>query len=219
MAFAWSTSALEMFESCAKKYFHLKVAKDFKDEDTTWSAEGKEIHDALFKRVVLDKPLPLQLRPLEPMAKRFADARGQKFGEMKLALNAEFKPREFFAKDVWVRSIVDLLIIQDGTHAIIVDWKTGKNRKDDYDQIKLSAAVLSQWMPELDKFTLLYVWTKLSEISPPKVLEKDHLPTVWAEQMPRAQRIQDALKTTSFPASESGLCKFCPVTTCPYNKR
>ena len=50
--FAWSFSALTRYEQCPKQYYHLNVAKDFKDEDTEFSASGKETHLALYHRVV-----------------------------------------------------------------------------------------------------------------------------------------------------------------------
>lgn len=210
---AWSFSALDMFEKCPKKYYHLKVAKDVTEPDNQWQADGKFIHDALHKRVIEGVPLPVQLRHMESIAQRFADSPGEKHGEMKLALNAKFEPRDFFAKDVWVRAVVDLLIIRD-SHAIIVDWKTGK-RKDRFDQLKLSAAVLSRFMPELETMTLAFVWLKDSEVSSEN-MSKDQMKQVWMNYMPRAAAIDEAKKTTNFPADPSPLCAYCPVTSCPH---
>lgn len=210
---AWSFSALDMFEKCAKKFYHLKVAKDVKEPDNQWQADGKFIHEALFKRVTEGVPLPVQLRHMEGMAQRFADAPGEKHGEMKLALNDKFEPRDFFAKDVWVRAVLDLLIIREG-HAVLVDWKTGK-RKDRFDQLKLSAAVLSRFMPEIESFKLAFVWLKDNEVSAMDI-RKDELKQVWLDFMPRAAAIDEAKKTTTFPADPTPLCGYCPVTDCPH---
>lgn len=210
---AWSFSALDMFEKCPKKFYHLKVAKDVREPDNQWQADGKFIHDALFKRVLEGIPLPVQLRHMEGMAQRFADTPGEKYGEMKLALNAKFEPRDFFAKDVWVRAVLDLLIIREG-HAVLVDWKTGK-RKDRFDQLKLSAAVLSRFMPELDSMKLAFVWLKDNEVSAIDI-RKDELKQVWLDFMPRAAKIDEAEKTTTFPADPTPLCAYCPVTSCPH---
>jgi hypothetical protein len=32
---AWSYSSIKTFDQCPKKYFHLRIKKDFKDEDST----------------------------------------------------------------------------------------------------------------------------------------------------------------------------------------
>lgn len=214
-AFAWSFSALTRYESCPKQYFHLNVAKDFKDEDSSFSADGKVIHDAMYKRVIKGTPLPLPIRHLESLGKKFADTSGEKHGEMKLALNAKFEPVDFFAPDVWVRSIVDLLIVRDNK-AIIVDWKTGKV-KDDFTQLKLTAAVLSRYMPELDFFVLAYVWTQSKQVTH-KTATLSKLTSTWNELLPRVKKVENAIKETTFPARPSGLCRYCPVRTCPHQQ-
>lgn len=213
-AFAWSFSALDVFEVCRKKYYHLKVAKDVKDTDSSYATDGKFVHEAMRARVIDGEPLPIQLRQHEKLAKRFADAKGEKHGEMQLALNKKMEPRDWFAKDVWVRAIIDLLIVR-GTTAVLTDWKTGK-RKERYDQLRLSAAVLSRYMPEIEEFQLVFVWLKDHEVSPPQTITKDELRAVWLEFLPRVNEITEAIKTTEFPASPSGLCGWCPVTSCPH---
>lgn len=217
MSFAWSYTAVDMFELCNKKYYHIKVLKDVKDEDSQFAGDGKAIHDGLYRRVIHAKPLPIELRYLEPMAKKFADSAGEKRGELQLALNENLRPTTWFGQDTWVRAIIDILVIK-GSHAIIVDYKTGK-RKDNWDQIKLSAAVLSQFMPEIEDFTLTYAWTKTRELTPPLTMKKQHMADVWADFYPRVQAILDAMKTTTFPAESNPLCKWCPVTSCPHNKK
>jgi len=213
MSFAWSYTAVSMFELCRKKYYHIKVKKDVKDEDSSFSGEGKLIHDSLKKRVIDKTPLPIELRYLEKMAAKFANADGEKRGELQLALTEGYAPTTWFGKNVWVRAIIDLLIVK-GTHAIIIDWKTGKVR-DEWDQIKLSAAVLSQFMPEIEDFTLTYVWTAHAHVSPPITMKKEHMVNVWADFQPRIGEIIEATKTTTFPAEPNPLCKWCPVKSCP----
>lgn len=204
-----------MFELCRKKYYHIKVAKDAKDADSDEANEGKNIHKALFARVVKGKPLPLVYRYMEKMAKKFADKKGEKHGELQFALNSEFVPCGWFDKETYVRAIIDLLII-NGTHALVVDWKTGKVRPD-FDQLKLSAAVLSKQMPELKTFTLAYVWVNQNDVSVIK-MGVEHMTEVWADVLPRANEIVEALKTTDFPAEPNHLCKrYCPVTQCPHH--
>jgi hypothetical protein len=214
--FAWSYSALTRFENCPKQYWHLNVEKDFKDSDSEFAAEGKLIHDAMYKRVVKNFPLPLELRPYEPIAAKFAEAKGEKRGEMKLALNEALEPVDFFAHDTWVRAIVDLLVI-DGDTAIIVDWKTGKP-KDDPTQMALTAAVLSRWMPEIKFFKTAFVFVKHRKIIL-HVFQLEDMPDIWAGFYTRVNKMVVARKTASFPAKPSGLCRYCPVTDCVHNMK
>lgn len=210
--FAWSYSALVRYETCPKQYYDMNVTKEFKDEDSDFSAEGKIIHDAMHKRVVHGKSLPIELRHLEAIAAKFAATPGVKKGELKLALNRKLEPVDYFASDVWVRVVIDLLVVQ-GTKGIVVDWKTGK-RKPDHTQLGLSTAVLARWMPELDFFSTLYVWTKSRELDP-RNYTVSKLATVWGDLLPRVNKMEEARKTTNFPAKKNPLCKYCPVQSCP----
>lgn len=211
--FAWSYSALEQFENCPKQYYHLRVAKDIKEEKSEHMLYGNEVHLALFKRVVEGKPLPLRFRHLEKMAQTLAETKGEKHGELRLALNRDFEPREFFDADVFVRAIIDLLVVRK-RRAIILDYKTGKI-KDDFTQLKLSAAVLSRFMPEIEDFTVGFVWLKERTISQ-VTLSPGEFSRLWADLLSRAGNIETALSTTSFPARPSPLCRWCPVTSCPH---
>lgn len=218
--FAFSFTHIDMFEQCEKKYYHLHDAKDVKDEDSSWSIEGKEVHDALKARVIDNKPLPLEMRHIEALAARFANAPGTKKGEMKLALRRDFSPCAFFAGDAYVRAIVDLLIVQ-GTTAIVVDWKTGKRKLDNagqpnHTQLGLAAAVLSKWMPEIELFKTLLVWIPDNKVDP-KNYSLSKLTEVWANILPRANSIEQARNTLVYTAKPSGLCHgYCPVKSCPH---
>ena len=202
-----------MYEHCPKKYYHLHVAKDVKDGDSEWAADGKFIHDALKTRVINNKPLPLNLRHYEKIAAKFAATPGEKHGEMKLALTREFEPCDYFAPDVFVRVVIDLTIIKDTT-AIVVDWKTGKV-KDDPTQMALNAAVLSRWMPEIDLFKTVFVWLKSSNLTP-KNYSISMFTAVWNDLLPRVAKIEAARKITNFPARPGPLCGWCPVKSCPH---
>ena len=210
----WSFSVLSTFETCRKKYYHLKIAKDAKDGDSDAAREGKEVHKAMYQRVLKGVGLPVPLRQYEKIAQRFFAATGEKHGEMKMCLNPAFEPVDWFADDAWVRTIVDLLIVQGDT-AIIVDWKTGKKRID-WTQLQLTAAVLSRLMPEIKNFKLVFVWLKSSEVSSME-LELADLKPIWMELLPRVKEIEVAKQTTSFPATESVLCRYCPVSQCPHH--
>jgi len=209
----WSYSALSTFEQCPKKFYHLKVAKDVKEEQSEAQTDGQYIHQALFNRVCKGEPLPLPLRHHEDMAAKFANTPGEKHGEMRLALNKALQPVDFFAKDVWVRAVLDLIISRPPV-AIVVDWKTGKI-KEDFSQLKLTAFILAQTMPEIEQFKLAYVWLRDKHISMLDVY-KGNLIATWNEFLPRVQAMQKANKTTSFPAKPGPLCGWCPVTDCPH---
>lgn len=212
--FAWSFSALEQFENCPKQYFHLKIEKDVQEEESLAQMDGKAIHEALHAYVIHDKPLPLNLRYLQKIADPFKNMDGEKHGEMKIALNRELEPVGWMHKDVWVRTVIDLIIIQ-GDRAIIVDWKTGR-KKDKWDQLRLSAACVAALEPTIKEFVSIFVWTEHDDLTP-KTISVTEVPEIWNDFLPRVSTMEKARKTTNFPAKPGGLCKgWCPVVACPH---
>jgi hypothetical protein len=210
---AWSYSALDMFHNCPKKFYHLRVAKTHKEPDSEWQADGKFIHDALYKYACKGTPLPPQLRHMQEQVDKLLKIPGERHGEMKMCLNEDFKPRGFFAKDAWCRAVVDLVILPRPVTAVIIDWKTGK-QKEGFDQLELSAVVLSRLMPEIEEFHLIYAWLKDGVETRTKITRRE-LKQVWLKFLPRVQDVDNANATTSFPAKPSGLCGFCCITECP----
>lgn len=214
--FAWSFSALERFNNCPKQYWHISVQKDVKDEDSSFSADGQLIHSALYRRVVRGDKLPLNLRYLEGVAARFVGLPGDTSGELKFAMSRDFRPVDYFNNRVYVRVVVDLLNVRDDT-AIVVDWKTGKV-KPGFTQLELTAGVLATHLPEIKTFKLAYVWLKDTKITS-ETISRDDLNKTWNEILPKVNKIEQAIKTTEFPARPSGLCAYCPVRSCPHNTK
>ena len=210
--FAWSFSALTRYEQCPKQYYHISVKKDVKDEGSEFSEEGQIVHKGMYDRVCKGKPLPLNYRYLETTAAKFVGLPGDTSGELKFAMARDFSPVQYFDQSVFVRVVVDLLNVR-GTQAVVVDWKTGKP-KPGFTQLGLTAAVLSTHLPEIETFKVAYVWLQNKSVTS-HTYTKASLMEVWNDLLPRVAKIEAAIKTTDFPAKPSGLCKYCPVTSCP----
>lgn len=216
--FAWSFSAIDRFENCPKQYFHISVKKDVKDEGNEHTEEGQIQHKAMYERICKGKPLPLNYRYLEATAAKYVGLPGETSGELKFAMARDFSPVSYFDPSVFVRVIVDLLVVR-GSRAFVIDWKTGKPKPWSV-QLDLTAAVLSTHLPEIETFDLAYVWLKDPKLKPTHMRRsKGDLINVWNELLPRVAKIETAIKTSEFPAKPSGLCRYCPVTACAHNTR
>lgn len=216
--FAWSFSALTRYENCPKQYYHVNVIKDVKDEDSSFSEEGQDIHKGMHGRICKGRPLPLNYRYLESTAVKFVGLPGETSGELRFAMSRDFRPVQYFDDSVFVRVVVDLLNVRDtkdGSSALVIDWKTGKV-KPGFTQLELTAAVLSTHLPEIEHFKIAYVWLQHNKVTS-DTLKKSSMVRVWNELLPRVAKIEAAIKTTDFPAKPSGLCKYCPVRSCPHN--
>jgi hypothetical protein len=210
-----SFSALNTFETCPRKYFHLKVKKDVQESFSGASNYGLDVHKSFEDRLLKGKKLPLDLLHHEPVMKKVEAAPGEQSPEQKLAINRNFEPTGFFDSDVWLRTIIDYTKMTEGA-CLIIDWKTGK-MKSDFDQVSLCAAVFSCFIPSVEKYTAAYYWAKEKRLTRIK-MTKDEIPGVWAEFLPRLERVETAVKEDDFPCKPNGLCKkYCPVKQCKYN--
>lgn len=212
---AWSYSRLTNYEQCPKKFYHLSVAKDFKEEKSDAMLYGSEVHKAIEQRIGKGKELPLHLKHLEPIIGKFAKAPGQILVEQQLALNYNFNPTGWFDNDVWCRAIIDYAAV-NGDKALIVDWKTGKI-SDDFTQQQVAAAMFLIFFPEVETVEMVYYWLKDKKPTT-DTLKREDVKHVWSAVLKRVNRYVKSHRETSFPPRPSGLCKkHCPITSCPHH--
>jgi hypothetical protein len=212
---AWSYSSIKTFDQCAKKYFHLKVVKDVKDEPGEAADYGTAVHEAAELFVTDGTPIPEKFAFMRPIVEPLAKKKGTKYAEIKVGVTKELEPCGFFAKDVWYRGIADLLII-DGTKAWLVDYKTGKNAKyADMKQLDLLAGAIFIHYPEVEVINsaLLYV---VSQEMPRKIHHRQHLLTYMGVFDTQLDRLEAAKENGVWNANPSGLCGWCPVETCEH---
>lgn len=217
MTQTWSYSRLKAFETCPKQFYHTHVLKEFPFQETEAMRYGTEFHKACEDYVRDGKPIPEKFSFARPTVEKLAALPGDKHCEIKLGLTEDLEPCNFFAKNVWVRGIVDLLII-DGDKARVVDYKTGKSaRYADPKQLELMSLMVFKHFPQVAevKAGLLFVIAE-SFVRERYVAEKAG--TLWAGWINRHTTMQKAFDNGVWNPNPSGLCrKHCPVTQCPHN--
>ena len=216
---AWSYSVLTAFETCPWRYYLTKIAKKIQEPQTEATLWGNAVHKAMELRITKGTPLPAEMSMYEPIAANVkARAAGGKLeAEQKMALNANFAPVTWFAKDVWVRGITDFTITKKDK-AFIGDWKTGK--KDPASaQLKLTAAMTFAAKPYVNTIINAFIWLKGNETPTVETFNRGDTADIWQEFAPRVQRLEIAHEENKFPKRPSGLCaKWCPVgkTNCEH---
>lgn len=118
---AWSYTALTAFETCPRKYYHTRVAKDIVEPETQALTWGNAVHKALELRVANNTPLPTGMTQWEPLVSKLT-SRGEVVTEKAIALDKELAQVDWFDRAVWVRGKLDLTIIQDDT-LVVLDYK------------------------------------------------------------------------------------------------
>jgi len=205
----WSYSSLTSFETCNKRYYHLKVAKDVVEtphEATTW---GSTVHKFMEDRVRDGTPLPVSVAGYEALIAPIIAKSGEKLIEQQYAINAAMQPTTWMADDAWCRGIVDVGVLT-GNKALLLDWKTGK-RKVDSSQLKLFAGLAFAHYPQVETVFTGFVWLKEGRVDKQK-FEREDSAAIWQEFLPRVRRLERAYEESKFPPKPSGLCsKWCPV--------
>jgi hypothetical protein len=211
---AWSYSALTSFETCPRRHYHTRIAKDVVEPETQALTWGSAVHKALELRVTENQPLPTGMTHWEDLITKIT-AQGKVFTELQIALDKDLKQVDWFDKSVWVRGVVDVGVWR-GTTLVALDWKTG-NPKSDSDQLQLFAALLMAIYPEVDLVKTGFVWLKTNGIDT-GTYHRGDLPDIWNRFLPRVTKLEDAHANQDWPERRSGLCRaWCPVKQCPQN--
>ena len=211
---AWTYSQLDTFETCPKKFYHLKVVRDIVEPPTIYTEWGTKVHTAFENFILNGELLPEGMTQWQPLANKLATLKGEKFPERQYAVDRDFTPCDW--DKAWTRGIADLVVIQ-GANAAVMDYKTGKRKPTE--QLDLYAAYVFHHHPEVQKVTTGFVWLKDKKIDW-QVRERADLATIWQDLLPRVRKLESAYERDSWPAKTSGLCKaWCPVTSCDFNGR
>ena len=218
---AWSYSSIKTFEQCPKKYFHLKVAKDVKDEPGEAADYGTAVHLAAEEYIRDGKPIPEKFAFMRPVVERLASIPGEKHAELKLGVRkvpGGYEPCDFFDKSVWWRGIADLLII-DGHKAWCIDYKTGKSaRYADTKQLDLLAGAVFTHFPGVMtiKSSLLYVVSNELVKKRHVITERSQYLSVFDAQL---DNLETAMENGVWNAKSGPLCGWCPVVKCEHWKQ
>ncbi len=213
----FSFSAYKNFASCPRKYYHLNLVKDYKQDDTTATSYGTRVHLAAEHYLVDGTELPPDIQRFKPLIDSATAPGGKRYVEHKFGVKADFSPCEFDDPDYWWHGIPDVLTV-NGPTAYVIDWKTSKNAKyADTDQLELLAAATMAHFPEVNKVKgglVFLVADKFVQAT----YHRDQLPSIWAKWVGRISQIDAAKNSNKWSASPSGLCGWCPVTGCEHHR-
>lgn len=213
---AWSYSSLKTFQQCPKKYYHLKVAKDVKDEGSEATIYGKELHRAAEDYIKDGTPIPLRFAFIQETVDALKSIPGEKYTEIELGVsnkNGRLNPCGFYDKDAWYRGIADLLII-NGNEGYLVDYKSSKNAKyADLKQLDLLAAAVFTHYPQISSLKSALIFVVSNEFVN-KEHSSMHKLAYFEHVRFDLERLEKAMETGVWNAVSGPLCGWCPVKTC-----
>jgi len=218
MSVVWSHSALKDYENCPRKYHEVRVLKKHKFEETEQTRYGEQFHKAA-EDYLKGKPLPKEFDFIKLTLDALFSKKGVKHGELKMAVTTDLQPCDWFSKKVWVRGIADLIIIDDEDKlAWVVDYKTGSNKYPDRDQLDLMSLLVFAHFPQVEFVNSALVFVIKESMTKHKVTSEDS-DSLWWGYRQRVSRIESSLDTGVWNPKQSGLCPWCPVTSCEFNPK
>ena len=215
MNFTWSYSSLKDYTNCPRQYQEVKVLKNFTKSVTPQMLYGTEVHKACEDYVGEGKPLAKNYERFKPVLDVFVNMEGAKYPEHRMGLDAEGNAATY-GKGYWVRGIVDLLII-DGDHAFIVDYKTGSNKYPDPKQLKLMALMTFAHFPQVNKIKagLLFV---MHDSFLAEEYDREEIESLWGHFKSDLERLKISYENDVWQTNPTALCGWCPVKTCEFHK-
>jgi len=129
---AWSHSALKDFEGCQRRYQEVKVLKNYPFTETEATRYGNQVHKAIEDYIAEGTPIPAEYSQFQPVVDAMIKKNGRKLAEYEMALTVDLKPTGWKDKDVWVRGIADILVVDDDNSALLFIVKN--------DMVKMSMA-------------------------------------------------------------------------------
>jgi len=215
---AWSHSALKDFEGCARRYHEVRILKNYEQKETTQTRYGKDFHKAAENYVKNNVPIPTHFSFAQPTIDALLAKPGTKYAEYEMGLTVDLKPCNFKDDKCWVRGIADLLIVdEESLTAWVIDYKTGKDKYPDKEQLTLMSLMTFAHFPiiRIVKSALLFV-VKDSMIKHKVLLEE--VTEYWQDYRERAARLEAAFANNVWNPNATPLCSWCPVKTCEFNK-
>ena len=227
----FSHSALQMFETCPHKYYRVKVLKDIKETFNDAAKAGLVDHKSLENYLKTQADLPSHLQKVKPICDIILKYLQSPFNyvlqpESQFALSRKMQSCGWFQKGdnaAFWRAVLDVLLLNSTmTEAMVIDWKTGRE-KFDQDQLATNAIFLFLYYPYLQKVITKYYWIKPAKFTPEQAGEgiyfREDLYELIQEQMKRVAVVQRAYDTGLWKCNVSGLCKnYCAVSqagSCP----
>ncbi len=223
----YSHSRLNTFETCPRQFYHRYIARDVEFKETVHTKTGTALHAAVEHRLKADKNVSTKLEPefgdtdIEMMYLNAVKVRNQIAARCanhyRQWVELELK---YACHDFDFIGYVDWLVQpHERPHSmIIVDWKSGKVRKD-FDQLDRYAWLVFENFPKVMRVLGLFAYVK-HDVIKTKTYNRSDADIVRMDVLNRVQNI-DKLGVTVYDdwrPKTSGLCKaWCDVLSCPHN--
>jgi len=215
---SWSFSTWKEFQKCKHRTYHEKVLRSPRPpiastEDREHPLlRGTRVHDAAEAYVTEDVELIKELlkfsEELEHLRMLYQHDMIEVEGEW--AFTASWGVTNWSSNDAWIRAKLDVLVTYNITHAIVIDYKTGKlygNEVTHNLQGQIYAIMAFLRNPKLEYVIVEFWYTDINEITS-KTYTKDQALKFLATWTQRGNAITNEIEFLANPSNIA--CKWCP---------
>jgi len=207
--FPLSYSRVSCFKKCPAQFEFMYVDKSVVDHGSDATRYGERVHKSLerYGETGDEAELTKETKKWKLLVDKLLAYDGNKYFEYKMAITESLEPCDWMAEDVWFRGIADVLIV-NGDKAYCLDWKTGKSRYEDVNQLKIFAAMVMFHFPEVNVVRADFFWL-VEDRHTKVVFDRIHLKTLWGRMEEQFNAVQEAVDLGVFVAKPSRLCNWC----------
>jgi hypothetical protein len=194
---------------CEYQGWRRFIKKDIPFFETDAMKWGKEVHEAMAKRVGQGKVLPENMKDWDKHAAPFDNY--EVLPEQKLGITAEGKATGFFSNDVWYRGVLDAPVVLHDK-ALLTDWKVGSSKYEDPFELATHALLLKAKHPQIRSCVGRYVYLKEDRAG--RMYDLSDFQATWLEINRLMNLIAEKRKSGDWEKKKSGLCGYCPCGNC-----
>jgi hypothetical protein len=200
-----SYSKYSLFNQCPKKFQYIYIEK-LKEAPSEILERGNALHKEMEEFILYPTV------PIPPCAEKFKDyltpIRDKLVPEEFWNAGEDFKPLISYHPDIRFVGKVDAYCFL-GDHMVLIDWKTGKVRDKQMDQLELYAVLAFNKFPDIMSIATDMVYLDY-ECVVSHTFKREELPRLEALWKARIKPFVNALE---FPANVTPLCGWCSFSS------
>jgi RecB family exonuclease len=214
-----SHTSIKEFEQCPRKFEAKRILKLYPYEQSEAARYGDEVHKALEDYTNLGAPLPEQHAQFLPVIQAVLAKPGRHKAELSVGVRRDLSPCDFFDKKVWLRGKIDHIAVDDeDLKAWVVDWKTGKNKYPDFDQMTLMSLFTFAHYGHLRQVNSAIIFLLYKDLKKSRMVIDD-VEKQWWKLKEKTAKIEKAIEVGQFPPKPGPLCPWCEHTACEHHPK
>lgn len=217
----YSYTMINQFQNCARAFQARYITRETKFESSPQVEWGNDVHKEAEMCFKENREPTERYAVLTPVIKALKTIPVVIEAEKEIAFDENWKELGWWDKSCRYRGKLDIWANLGGGRAIIGDFKTGKRRLQQMDELRWFSMLAFKQNKDVEQIKNVLLWLKVENgDKPPKpdqeVIDRKQLPELEDKFMDVINKIEHALVYDLFPCKPTGLCPWCSLKTCKH---